>query len=84
MPDQPCPVCATPATRMLHDTTNVWDVGYYRCPACEHLWTVSAKSGAILHHITSVDQSKRKWTVEYDPFVGNEPDPDPDAQTPDR
>jgi hypothetical protein len=53
---------------MLHDTTNVWDVDYYRCPSCEHVWTMSTKSGAILHHVTSLDRSKRKWEEEFNPF----------------
>jgi hypothetical protein len=68
MADQPCPVCTTPTTLLLHDTSNVWDVGYYRCSACEHFWTMSTKSGEILHHITSIDSSQRKWSEEYDPF----------------
>ena len=54
---------------MLHDTTTVWDVGYYRCPACHHVWTMSTRSGTILHHVTSVQQSKRKWSEEFDPFA---------------
>jgi hypothetical protein len=60
---------------MLHDTTNVWDVGYYRCSACAHLWTMSTHSGAILHHVTSLDRSRRRWAQECEPFVQANPDP---------
>jgi len=68
MPEQPCPICTTQTPRLLHDTTNVWEVDYYRCAACEHFWTMSTKSGAILHHITSMGRSRRKWTEEFDSF----------------
>jgi hypothetical protein len=70
MPNQPCPACSTSAPRMLHDTSNVWDVDYYRCPACAHLWTMSTQSGTILHHVTSLEGSRHKWTEEFDPFEG--------------
>ena len=72
MPDQPCPICTTPTPLMLHDTSIVWDVGYYRCPACEHLWTMSTKSGVILRHVTSLRRSKRRWSEEFDPLNDSE------------
>jgi hypothetical protein len=53
---------------MLQDTTIVWGVNYYRCRACEHVWTTSAESGAILHHVTPLYGNRRKWTEEFSRF----------------
>jgi hypothetical protein len=53
LPTRSCPFCSEPAPRMLTALSAVaWDVNYYRCNRCGHVWTVTKDGTRIVSTVT--------------------------------
>jgi ssDNA-binding Zn-finger/Zn-ribbon topoisomerase 1 len=60
MPVRPCPACGEPTPHHLDESSKGASVDYYRCPNCNHIWTVDKLDLSKVTHVTPLPNGKRK------------------------
>jgi DNA-directed RNA polymerase subunit RPC12/RpoP len=59
MPVPPCAACGDPTPLHLDETSKDASVDYYRCPNCNHIWTVNKLDSSKVTHVTPLKKNDK-------------------------